>query len=869
MLLIKEVNLRIIISAIFALAFLATLTFAELDIAIDNHRLDYFFNHKDAAVISVSADSAGSYTVFWQELRSDGYGYFLGRRFTASGVPVGGEVVLAKRLSESFIPFKFASSGRGNYLLAIMNANRTAQFQRYHYNLTPFDSLPIQLKWLPSCVAIDADYHSIVALTTRNIYSGNDTALIYLYNRVSRADSIIYTGNYQGSSGFAIPEAVSMHDLKKATIFFDHGKFEDYGGTYTVRSRTLSYDANSLQWISSFQTYFQNEMQNRAEILGSAGRNSSPYAYCMFADTRLVTPGDPVHRVTVGSDGEKISGSTIVNTWSTKDVWVGGGFGSKHSVVFRRGADSLYCCTYDYSFSSIPSFFGLGSLAASSIDYSGKIYIGADNQRSVYFSLIGSDTLKNIRINSFDADPVISSSAVVNKSSNWIVLFSALKYRNCDSVIITAAERGSYIRGTVTTVFDVTPAYGGYAYPNLVTDSLKLALVMIKPESSTDTSVLLHLWRVQGGSKLTSRNVSDNGVKAAKPQVAFSGNRIGVVWEDKRASRGDTAYVYLQLFDTLGNAVGGNIALSPGSEPKIAKTASGRFLVTFTYRTTSVTNVGGIPVIRVNSNVNVCVVNSNGTMQVQPFRYAEEQNNTWGGYVTASFDNGNTFIFWLQGGMGKSVLYGRQITSGGSFTGNTTRFGLIDSAVTDYSVALLGSAGAVVSWHDGNNADIRCQIVNSANSVSDVSTAVNNRKINSDIPVSLSVSASDSSFGITWVNGRYYDRTKHNAVGSMYRIKQNNVSAEMDSESIPSSFASLQAFPNPFNASVTIRLNKRAKKDGEALRIYNMQGKLIKSFADMAREIIWDGRDAKNNFVPTGVYTIVYGYYRLKILMLK
>jgi hypothetical protein len=71
---------------------------------------------------------------------------------------------------------------------------------------------------------------------------------------------------------------------------------------------------------------------------------------------------------------------------------------------------------------------------------------------------------------------------------------------------------------------------------------------------------------------------------------------------------------------------------------------------------------------------------------------------------------------------------------------------------------------------------------------------------------------------------------------------------------------SLDAYPNPFNPTVTIRFN--VPESGHvALRIYDVRGKLVRTLAEgrmrsgthVAR---WDGRNSRDVVVASGVYFV-------------
>ena len=67
--------------------------------------------------------------------------------------------------------------------------------------------------------------------------------------------------------------------------------------------------------------------------------------------------------------------------------------------------------------------------------------------------------------------------------------------------------------------------------------------------------------------------------------------------------------------------------------------------------------------------------------------------------------------------------------------------------------------------------------------------------------------------------------------------------------------ADLQAYPNPFNASVQIVYSIIPGKDGE-IAIYNIRGQKIKVFENLKNEgkVRWTGRDRNNRRVASGVY---------------
>jgi hypothetical protein len=65
---------------------------------------------------------------------------------------------------------------------------------------------------------------------------------------------------------------------------------------------------------------------------------------------------------------------------------------------------------------------------------------------------------------------------------------------------------------------------------------------------------------------------------------------------------------------------------------------------------------------------------------------------------------------------------------------------------------------------------------------------------------------------------------------------------------------SFSAFPNPFNAAVTLSWSTTA--EARSLTIYNILGQSVRTYAlsTDSRELTWDGRDAQGRGVASGVY---------------
>ncbi len=116
--------------------------------------------------------------------------------------------------------------------------------------------------------------------------------------------------------------------------------------------------------------------------------------------------------------------------------------------------------------------------------------------------------------------------------------------------------------------------------------------------------------------------------------------------------------------------------------------------------------------------------------------------------------------------------------------------------------------------------------------------------------------------------------------GKIYRYKISDVAEETNAETfhseitvvadrsiisnklVPQACVLHDAYPNPFNPITTIKFDLPSSSH-VSLKIYDIDGKLIKSLIDSGREsgyhsVEWDGTDNNGQIVSSGVY-----FYRI------
>jgi hypothetical protein len=70
---------------------------------------------------------------------------------------------------------------------------------------------------------------------------------------------------------------------------------------------------------------------------------------------------------------------------------------------------------------------------------------------------------------------------------------------------------------------------------------------------------------------------------------------------------------------------------------------------------------------------------------------------------------------------------------------------------------------------------------------------------------------------------------------------------------LPKKALSLEAYPNPFNSNTTIKIGRSTGKEAE-LRIYDIEGRLIKILKTTGQTAVWDATDNANQPIPSGIY---------------
>ncbi len=732
---------------------------------------DFHLNLRKSSVnnapLACIPDSSGVFYLFWKELPSDDSMLIKGRCFLENGLPKSDEVILS-RVNSNLIPHVIGS-GYGNFALLIQDTtdlsvkikkfNSDFEMSRYSY-----DHFFKNIKNNTIVAHIDQENAMIVAYNSRYFENTERVSHVKIYyiNRAGIADSLEekisdHSCNTSKDCYFHTLTSGAPSGPKQITLFFSFSR-TDVIDWFASVGRVLSYESNSLSWKTQYTDIVKGqEDMSWSVIYLAAGREDYKGSICI-----VEREGKGIYFLDSAVNVEKSISS------ENRFIGIASGYNGSFAIISKSNTnDSLMLYTFGRQ-NAIPvlqGYAGNCQTAAIGMDRAARPLVFRSYMGSLYFSRpLCPDSLFTRRINDISGDPRVSSSAI---SGNGTYRFTVWKEGNTDSLYLCGwkSNDGSEKR----TWYGAVKTNGGSVFPEIKAKNDTLALVYMQPEGNGDTSVMLKLWNTSDNNEIATKTVSDNGVKALNPSLCFSGEQIAVAWEDKRSEHGDTPYVYLQLFDKSGNVTGKNKAISPGNRPCLHKAYPEGYLLAFQYTTTATSSVGGVPVFLTLSNVYACMINNKGEIAGEIIKLNDNQNNGVDVKGCSFSSSSRSLILWREIKPNlSSQIYGCILGPDNTLQGNKIRFGY-DSSVTEISVSALNGNHAVVVWHDINNG-INFLIVNDSGIVKGNSLKINNRPINSDIPVSLSCDADNNTVFISWIEGTFEGRNKHKLTGDLFKV---------------------------------------------------------------------------------------------------
>ncbi len=748
-----------------SLVFLLTVgVAAQHTILWDDLRLDLRPSSLIGEWLGLVADSSGEYRVFWTQPAVDqSEKNIIMRRFSPQGVPVGTETVI--RSVPKSAECKIIGSGYGTWALLwleTINSNSVLRVQRFGADGTPRDSFPHgtgYIKHVDFEAAIDHNENVIVA-TQSSSFIDQPISLWY-FNRTGFADSITIESKEQLSLRSISLESESRFILSYA-MSSDYDIWKDCVQVYSYATNALS-AVSERNIIDTRDSRTDGDLPffvtGRCDYPGAAliGGNYT-YQQCELmlldsegvvdADSRRLLPHQCEYRAIIAGFG----GAYIVVQYNLEDH-------TYHAMIARSrntNFDETVALNNRNESNSDNDYWN----RSLKLDGLHRILFAYSYRKSIYLCRMGSYELPKHRVNGLDESPLRGSVAI---GAGGAYRYCAWTTATADSICINGRmmfNGRKYATEDSINWYTSVPASGSTAEFGLAARADTVALAWIRSEGATLASVRLGIWKTLDNTNLNSRTLTEGGVSAQKASVTFGGDRCAVVWEQKSPSHGDTSWVYVQTMNADGSAPAAAMALSPGSSPHICAVGDSSFLVTFQYVRNVTTTVGGIPITRTVSNVYGVFINAaTGQPRTDVFRLNTRPDNAYeprGVYMSG----GQTLAFWKECGVNMSTakVFAVRIAAAGSVTGEEFRCAPLDSTVDAFDVSAAGNSMALLVWHSRTGNLVSRQFVTAHNGALSPVETVSGAAADPDVPVNVSVSASDTSALIGWLSGNHIGR---------------------------------------------------------------------------------------------------------------
>lgn len=356
--------------------------------------------------------------------------------------------------------------------------------------------------------------------------------------------------------------------------------------------------------------------------------------------------------------------------------------------------------------------------------------------------------------------------------------------------------------------------------------------------------------------------VSDSLETSAKRRVAMDVDGTGgatLVWEDKR---NDTCDIYLQRLDSVGAAVGPNTKANDdgvGGEQLCASAAS--------------SHAGGVFVVWQDKrdgdyNIYGQRYDPSGAAVGVNFRVNDDAGTRAQTMPAVACDSaGNAVVVWedARGSISYHDIYAQRYDAAGAAVGANFRVeddpGLSFQANPSVACSPAGER-FVVCWTDYRNADgdpeimAQSYLAGAAVGGNFLVTDQDSFPYHHQTTTRCNVSANDNLVAFAWTDNR-----RHKGHDVYARLMDWSFLSGLTGGPGPAAGTErLRAYPNPFRGSVAI--------DAPVKRfaVYDVSGRLISTGEGNS----WDGRDGTGRKVASGVYVLkARGYLPAKVTVLR
>ncbi|MEO1521001.1 MAG: Calx-beta domain-containing protein [Cyanobacteria bacterium J06633_2] len=388
--------------------------------------------------------------------------------------------------------------------------------------------------------------------------------------------------------------------------------------------------------------------------------------------------------------------------------------------------------------------------------------------------MIGVPAGNEFRVNTTTANAQDSPSVAVDAQGNYVVVWESFDQDgDRDGVYAQRYDRfGNAIGGEILVNTTTTHEQGDPVVAMDANGNFVVAWTDRNPLSATSGAVRARRFDSNGNALGNQFRVNTTTANAQDtPAIAMNADgRFVITWESFDQD-GDGEGVYAQVYNSLGNEVGGEIAVNTTTtheqgDPVVAMDANGNFVVAWTDRNPAVITSGAVRARRFDSN---------GSALGGQFLVNTTQTDAQDTPAIAMNPNGNFVITWEsrnQDGDGDGVYAQRYdsfgATVGGEIAVNTTT----NSNQDDPSVAIDTAGNFLVAWEsfgqDGNNDGVYGQYFDNTGAKVGTEFRINTFTNNHQSEVALAMDADGNAIAVWRSSGQ--DGSSNGVYGQQFGI---------------------------------------------------------------------------------------------------
>ena len=400
------------------------------------------------------------------------------------------------------------------------------------------------------------------------------------------------------------------------------------------------------------------------------------------------------------------------------------------------------------------------------------------------------------------------------------------------------------ISGSRISLGQATTAPFPAGLPLVAFDGTNYLVVWMKEITSTNYEVYGQFIDTSGNLVETAFLIATTNAeeedKLRAPAIAFGGNTYLVTWVNNGALIG-------RLIDKSGNLVGTEISINSSARENAVAFDGTNYLVAW-----------GNVIPDTDRTVSAQLVSQQGALVGENF-IVDDSSYPSDNPISIGFDGSRYLIVFHEEMENEEWdLYGRFVTTAGTAA---ERIAIADeTGDQQFPTIAFDGTNYLIAWFDGSAGSSKGRFFNTSGTPLDLEFTIFG-PLENKFPLLTGVSfASDRFCAITTrVDEDFTD-------GDVYGvfISPSTGIDESNPHPAPATFELIGNYPNPFNASTSIKYTLPTSAQVE-IAIYNIQGQLVRTLSKGEKSsgthiAVWDGKDNIGKQLPSGIY-----FYKLSI----